>query len=48
MANLTDEDREILDAVAGRSERQAAEYLGIPWSTFYGSSSGHESGQRTY
>jgi RNA polymerase sigma factor (sigma-70 family) len=34
-ANLTDEELIILNAVVGRSERQAAEYLGYPWTTFY-------------
>jgi RNA polymerase sigma factor (sigma-70 family) len=34
LANLTDEDREILDVSFGRSERQAAEILGIPKSTY--------------
>jgi hypothetical protein len=33
-ANLTDEDREILEASYGRSERQAAAILGMPKTTY--------------
>jgi DNA-directed RNA polymerase specialized sigma24 family protein len=34
MANLTDEDREILEVSYGRSERQAAAMLGMPKTTY--------------
>jgi RNA polymerase sigma factor (sigma-70 family) len=34
MGNLPDEEREILEASYGRSERQAAEILGIPKTTY--------------
>jgi RNA polymerase sigma factor (sigma-70 family) len=34
LANLTDEDREILEASYGRSGRRAAAFLGIPESTY--------------
>lgn len=33
LANLTDEDREILEASYGRSIHQTAEFLGIPYTT---------------
>jgi RNA polymerase sigma factor (sigma-70 family) len=34
LANLTDEDREILEASYGRKDREAAAFLGMPKSTY--------------